>query len=320
MFTFQLFWWFAWLGETNLSDISFASTSEHVFKVLERKFGTEIVRYLVPILVASRDGLNEKEIIELLKQSKCVNEMNVRSLWINICWIMSHGPILLINNHIRFMDNQMKNIANKRYANQMENAHTILYQFYESQPNEYTDLNGSNSSYNKQKFIELPYHAYIIDKSSFPQAIYLTDLNWIQAKLKATKCVQYILNDILLIESTVRKQQDHLNVLQHFLETYIQPINYDADQFYPLFKHYLINHIKNDPNGEKATESICSKWLTECNAISSSYLDILSNDTNPVSNDNDGGYDLISNLGGDGYFVASLNTVREEIRVWNVPK
>lgn len=302
------------MGETNLADISFASISENVFEVLEKRYGKEIIRYLVSILIASRDGLYETEIIELLKQSNLVHGISVQQLWINICWIMSHGPILLFNSNIRFMDNQLKNIAQARYANEMENAHKILHDFYKSQKSEYTETEMKKCSYNKRKFIELPYHAYVIDNQLFVHAIYLNDLSWIQAKLKATKCVQYILSDISLIETTIRKQYEHLKILQHFLETFIQPINYDTDQFYPLFKYYLQNYLRDNPNDSNA-----SRWLDVCDAITSSYLDILKSVSDSPSQNQSNGYDLISNLG-DGYFVASLNTEREEICVWNVPK
>lgn len=302
------------MGETNLADISFASVSENVFEVLEKRFGKEIIQYLVSILIASRDGLYETEIIELLKQSNFVDGISIQQLWINICWIMSHGPILLFNSNIRFMDNQLRNIAQTRYANEMENAHKVLHDFYQSQKSEYTETEMKKCSYNKRKFIELPYHAYVIDNQSFMQAIYLTDLSWIQAKLKATKCVQYILSDITLIDATIREPHKHLKILQHFLETFIQPINYDADQFYPLFKYYLRNYLKDNPNDSNA-----SRWLADCDAATTSYLDILKSVSDNPSQNQSNGYDLISNLG-DGYFVASLNTEREEICVWNVPK
>lgn len=302
------------MGETNLADISFGSVSENVFEVLEKRFGKEIIRYLVSILIASRDGLYETEIIELLKQSNLLDGISVQQLWINICWIMSHGPILLFNSNIRFMDNQLKNIAQKRYANEMENAHKVLHDFYQSQKSEYTETEMKKCSYNKRKYIELPYHAYVIDNQLFIQAIYLTDLSWIQAKLKATKCVQYILSDISLIDATTRKQHTHLQILQHFLETFIQAINYDADQFYPLFKYYLRNYLKDNSNDLNA-----SKWLDDCDAVTCSYLDILKSVSDSPTQGRSNGYDLISNLG-DGNFVASLNTEREEICVWNVPK
>lgn len=282
--------------------------------MLENKFGEAIVKYFSTLLITSRDGLNETEIIELLKQSKLGID-SVTKVWISICWVMSRGPMLLQINRIKFMDNKLKNVACKRYKDGIENAHRILHQFYSGQPNAFIDAKGKQQWYNQQKFNELPYQSFVIDPTSFAQSIYLTDLNWIQTKLKATKCVQNILNDIYLIDAETRTNCKHLEILQRFLETYIQPINYDADQFYSLFKFFLINAMKTDDS--IASNAVCTKWLSDFDAIPYTYLDILANEG---AGDGSEGYDLLSNLGGSGYFVASLNTKREEICVWNVPR
>lgn len=55
-----------------------------MFQTLETKFGEAIIKYLVSLLIASRDGLHETEIIELLKQSKLVDAINVDKLWTSI--------------------------------------------------------------------------------------------------------------------------------------------------------------------------------------------------------------------------------------------
>lgn len=302
----------------NLTDTSLTSSCEKVFQVLEAKFGEAVIKYFTTLLIASRDGLKETEIFELLNQSNLIGD-SVSKVLINICWIMSRGPMLLQINRIRFMDNKLKNVACKRYSSAMDNAHKILYQFYSDQPNAFSDAKGKHQWYNTQKFNELPYQSFIIDRASFSQSIYLTDLNWIQTKLKATKCVQNILNDIYLIDAETRTNCKHLEILQRFLETYIQPINYDADQFYPLFKHFIIKLTKNDAAIE--SNAACKKWLTDFENIPISYLDIINPPNDEVSEDDKSdGYDLLCNLGGRGYFVASLNTKREEICVWNVPK
>lgn len=315
----QLFWWFAWLGEYNLSDTSLTSTSNKMYQTLETKFGEAIIKYLVSLLIASRDGLRETEINELLKQSKLVDDTKVEKLWTKISWIMGRGPILLQINRVRFMDNRLKNVAITRYADDIKRAHNILYQFYKSQPNEHVDSKQKYQWFNQQKFNELPYHAFIVDPSTYPHSLYLTDLDWIQTKLKATKCVQCILNDIYLIDGASRAKFKHLDILQRFLEIFIQPINYDADQFYPLFKHHLTS--KFDSESAVENDAICKKWIQDFDSISTPYLDILNAVTKTNEcDDTTGGYDLIANLGGDGHFVASLSTKREEIGVWNVPE
>ena len=43
-----------------------------MFEILENKFGVTEVKYLITLINASRDGLLETEIIDLLKSSKIV--------------------------------------------------------------------------------------------------------------------------------------------------------------------------------------------------------------------------------------------------------
>lgn len=256
---------------------------------------------------------------------------SVSKLWIHFCWIMGRGPILLQNHHIKLMDNKLKSIATVRYADDIKNAHNILHTFYLNQPNTFTDTSGKHQWFNYNKFIELPYHAFIIDQllvtapQQIHQSIYLSDLNWIQTKLKTTKCVQYILNDIYLISNSVPSMNlsKHLDILKKFLVIHTRPINYDADQFYPLFKHFIQLNVKID--SELLENFICRKWFSDFESIPISYLDIINtveNDENDDATtiDTSIGYDVISNLGGNGYFVASLNTTREEICVWDVPR
>lgn len=297
-----------------------------MFRILESKFGKNIISYLIALIIASRDGLTETEIIELLKQSQLVTG-SVSKLWTHFCWIMGRGPMLLQNNHIKLMDNKLKSIASVRYAAEIKNAHQILHTFYASQSNIFVDKDGKRQWCNHNKFIELPYHACILDRLAptvpasnvpFNQSIYLTDLNWIQTKLKTTQCVQYILNDIYLISDDVRINCPHIQILKTFFELNIRPINYDADQFYPLFKHFLSKAVANSEDLSK--NDICQKWLGDFDAIPISYLDILSNGNEVADTSVSVGYDVITNLGGSGYFVASLNTLREEICVWNVPR
>lgn len=254
---------------------------------------------------------------------------SVAQLWINFCWIMGRGPILLHTNHIKMMDNKLKNIAKQRYKDDIKKAHVILHQHYLTQPNVSTEKHGKYHSYNISKFIELPYHAFKTDftsststSSTFDRSIYLTDLNWIQTKLKATKCVQHILNDIFLLHNQEYLKCSHLRLLLQFFEYNTRPINYDADQFYPLLKHFMTTALAKQ-NPDWSEDSICNKWLNDFNDISISYLDIIDDNelaTKDAECKDESGYDVITNLGGNGYFVASLNTLREEICVWNVPR
>lgn len=104
---------------------------------------------------ASRDGLLETEIIELLQSSKIVegkarksqvvrisNQMllipgSITKLWTNFCWVM--GPLLIHNKNIKLMDSVLRSVAEKRYEADMEKAHKILYELFAKQPDIYFD-------------------------------------------------------------------------------------------------------------------------------------------------------------------------------------
>lgn len=325
MLFLQLLWWFAWLGEIDLADISLKSVCDKVFDIIETKFGRNATKFVLSLLCASREGVAETEAIALLNESQLVAD-SVPIFWMQFCWILGRGPILRQSNRITFMDKMLKCVARKRYADDVKAAHNILYNYYTRQSD--TFGSGGSAKYqciNMIKFIELPYHAYILNRpsTSFAESIYLTDLDWIQTKLRATKCVQCILNDIHLISESDSTNSKSLDALKQFLEINIRPINYDANQFYPLFKYFIKNKIAGDP--ELSQNVIYQKWLSAFESIPISYLDIIdqkaSNTTgDDVQNAAVVGYDVIANLGGNGYFVASLSSIREEICVWNVPR
>lgn len=68
----QILWWLAWLGQRKLENLSISHISEKVFEILESKFGASKVKYLITLINASRDGLLETEIVDLLQSSKIV--------------------------------------------------------------------------------------------------------------------------------------------------------------------------------------------------------------------------------------------------------
>lgn len=79
---FQILWWLAWLGHRKLENLTISHISEKVFEILESKFGVTQVKYLITLINASRDGLLETEIIDLLQTSNIVagesfSELNV---------------------------------------------------------------------------------------------------------------------------------------------------------------------------------------------------------------------------------------------------
>lgn len=51
-----------------------ANICDKVFVILENKFTSDITKYLIALIVASRHGLMETEIVKLLKQSNLTQD------------------------------------------------------------------------------------------------------------------------------------------------------------------------------------------------------------------------------------------------------
>lgn len=58
------------MGQRKLENLTIPHISETVFEILENKFGLSKVKYLITLIIASRDGLLETEIIQLLEISR----------------------------------------------------------------------------------------------------------------------------------------------------------------------------------------------------------------------------------------------------------
>uniref|UniRef100_A0A182NTF5 WD_REPEATS_REGION domain-containing protein n=1 Tax=Anopheles dirus TaxID=7168 RepID=A0A182NTF5_9DIPT len=326
----KILWWLGWLGITNLSDTSVSPISERVFEILEEKFTAAIVRLIVSLLLASREGLLETEIITLIRSSNLVTGSTTK-LWTHFCWKM--GPLFLHNKNIIVVDRTLRQVAEKRYEADIKQAHRTLHDYYEMQPNVFLDKKGKERSFNYRKIVELPYHKYKLDamageSSAFANSPYLTDLAWLQDKLIATGCV-HILNDVCLVDGSTATGT-HVALLKSFIETYFKALNYDGHQLYSLLRPVLVAE-RQRAGSPYATNAIVQQWLE---LIDSSTVPFLERVMLPEAGDaaaepvekqaedkpSNVGFDLMMNLSIEGYFVISLSTEREEICVWDVAK
>ncbi|EAT38881.1 AAEL009269-PA [Aedes aegypti] len=320
----KILWWLAWLGVTELADTSVSHISEKVFEILEVKFTGDFIRFIMSVLLAAREGLLETEIITLIRNSSLVTGSTTK-LWTHFCWKM--GPLFLHNKNIIVVDKTLREVARKRYEKDIQLAHKTLYDYFEKQPDCYTDKKGKDKSFNIRKFIELPYHKYKLEASaaSFASSSFLTDLSWLHAKLTATGCV-HLLNDICLVNLTENGDNPtlgHLLVLKKFLETHFKALNYDGQQLFSLLYVYMETV---DPS--LTGNEVLKKWRQFIDASPVTYLQKLEySEPSAVTEEGEVektdapvGYDLIMNLNIDGFFVISLSTEREEICVWDVAK
>ncbi|XP_053690516.1 uncharacterized protein LOC128739141 [Sabethes cyaneus] len=324
----KILWWLAWLGATDITDTSVSHISEKVFMILEEKFTSAITRFTISLLLAAREGLLETEIITLIRNSNLVTGSTTK-LWTHFCWKM--GPLLLHNKNIIIVDRTLREVANRRYERDIKGAHKVLYDFFEKQPNSFADKKGKDTSYNARKFVELPYHSYMLRDSdeSFAGASYLTDVSWLQQKLIATGCV-HLLNDIGLVSLADSKDNQqafgHLVLLKQFCEIYFQALNYDGQQLFSLLRTFIEVKLESTEESALAGIDTLKKWHDYIDTSTATYLQKLEfkepksgeGEEEPKVETAATGYDLITNLNIDGYFAISLSTEREEICVWDV--
>lgn len=136
--------------------------------------------------------------------------------------------------------------------------------------------------------------------------------------MNATGCI-HILNDIYLNGNSFLKSNKHLQLLEKFLTANIRSLNYDGRQFYSLFPAFLEKQLKTD--NDLQNDKVVIQWLEQLKSIPIPYLEELVSAEEETGNEQKVvGYDAIVNLGGKGYFVASLSNEREEICVWDASK
>lgn len=102
----QIFWWLTWLDEFNFEDSTLFNICDKVFETLEKKFKPTVVRFLISLLITSRDGLKETELIELMKDSKLVEGNSNLAICCKISLILVYPASIAKSSNIRLTNIQ----------------------------------------------------------------------------------------------------------------------------------------------------------------------------------------------------------------------
>lgn len=65
----KILWWLAWVGVNHLENVNLPTVCDKVFDCLEEKFESNFIRFLFSILIASREGILETEMVEILQKT-----------------------------------------------------------------------------------------------------------------------------------------------------------------------------------------------------------------------------------------------------------
>ncbi|XP_049880287.1 uncharacterized protein LOC126376760 [Pectinophora gossypiella] len=312
----------------------------------EHALGAERVKYCLAILTASRRGLDDTEILDILAHDDLFRSEETYLPWAPASLFWPQLAALLspwlrwdARGAARWRDAALAGAARDRYLADCEHAvRTTLVQYYEgvwynendpkmagrliSQENKF-----SETCYNTRKLDELPYQHYHLSKNdmqSFANRPYFTKLDWIYDKLAATDCGHY-LEDLALVH--LDPQPEHIEILKEIFETHSYALDYDHRQFYGILRMTM---EKRKRDGVEIKSKIVQNWMRDVwdppvptlyPANEDFWKVVESKEKRDLSMNevfDSKSFDLIVRFESRSKFVATVSTEREEICVWDV--
>ncbi|XP_063897738.1 uncharacterized protein LOC135116650 [Helicoverpa armigera] len=314
----------------------------------EAALGAERVKTCLSLLTASRRGLDDTEILDILAHDELFRSEETYLPWAPASLVWPQLAALLspwlrwdARGAARWRDAALASAASDRYLADCDTqVRQTLIDYYEgkwyaendpkmagrliSQENKFSD-----EYYNTRKLDELPfqhYHIYKNDPKTFANQLYFTQLDWVHDKLAATDCCHF-LEDIALVH--IDPLPEHIEILKDVFETHSYALDYDHRQFYGLLRMTM---EKRQRNGCQVKSKIVQDWMKEIRdppvptlyPENPDFYKIMEFKEKREFSMNEGFdskmFDLIVRFDSRGKFVATVSTEREEICVWDVLK
>ncbi|XP_045540399.1 NACHT and WD repeat domain-containing protein 2 [Papilio machaon] len=314
----------------------------------EQALGADRVRVCLALLTASRRGLDDTEMLDMLAHDELFRSEETYLPWApaSLFWPQL-GALLApwlrwdVRGAARWRDAALAAAAAERYLAPAPHVPRLaLVQYYEgmwytendpkmagrliSQENKF-----SEDCYNTRKLDELPFQHYHLlkdDPETFSIKPYFTKLDWIHDKLAATDCGHF-LEDIALVH--IDPLPEHLDVLKDVFETHSYALDYDHRQFYGLLRTTL---EKRKREGIEIESEIVEQWMAQVweppvptfYPVNEDFWKVVENkerrDMSMVEGFDSKSFDLIVRFDTRGKFIATISTEREEICVWDVSR
>nr|XP_037873954.1 uncharacterized protein LOC101738342 isoform X2 [Bombyx mori] len=312
----------------------------------EAALGAERVKNCLALLTASRRGLDDTEILDMLAHDELFRSHETYLPWAPASLFWPQLAALLApwvrwdaRGAARWRDAALAGAARDRYlADAEHDVRRTLVEYYEgvwysendpkmagrlvSQENKFSD-----ECYNTRKLDELPfqhYHLYREAPEVFAEQPYFTQLDWIRDKVAAADCAHF-LEDLALVH--IEPLPEHIEILKDLFETHCYALDYDHRQFYSLLR---VTIEKRRREGVEIKSKIVENWLAEIYdpPIPSFYpmnedywrVEGKKREMSMVEGFDSKTFDLIVRFDCRGKYVATVSTEREEICVWDVSK
>ncbi|XP_053618503.1 NACHT and WD repeat domain-containing protein 2 isoform X2 [Plodia interpunctella] len=314
----------------------------------EQALGVDRVKTCLAFLTASRRGLDDTEILDMLAHEEQFRSEETYLPWAPASLFWPQLAALLSpwlrwdsRGAARWRDAALAGAARDRYLADCEHeVRRTLLDYYEgvwykendpkmagrliSQENKF-----SEECYNTRKLDEMPYqhyHIYKDEPETFAKQIYFTQLDWVYDKLAATDC-SHFLEDLDLIH--LDPLPEHIEILKEVFEVHTYALDYDHRQFFGLLRTTM---EKRQREGVEIKSKIVQDWMKIIHEpsiptfypLNEDFHKIVENkekrDSSMVEGFDSKTYDLIVRFDTRGKFVATVSTEREEICVWDVTR
>ncbi|XP_063237108.1 NACHT domain- and WD repeat-containing protein 1 isoform X2 [Bacillus rossius redtenbacheri] len=299
---------------------------------LESILGKERVAHSLALATASKNGLCDSEMLDLLAHDARFHSKDTYVSWAPSClfwaglnkylapfmrWSGVAGPSTL-----RWRDALLLEAIRAKYDRQHAAA-SVLADYYQGNLGKTSGLelagrllpqpNKTGKCYNQRKLEELPYQMFQLHRSIKDN--FLFDQSWLFDKLCGAG-VYDVLEDIFLEESAGPERRDaELAVLRGCLEQSAGALSYDGRQFYSQMHVHLSKLF--DERGDAPEHGFLAGLLRACrDPPVPSLVPAGAADTDE---DEPGRprFDAVTRLGDGSGFVATVSTEREEIAVWD---
>ncbi|CAG9821320.1 unnamed protein product [Phaedon cochleariae] len=306
---------------------------------LESIIGIPQVQHALAILVNTKHGITDSEMIDLLAFDESFHTSTTYVSWAPACltwsrlnkhlapfmhWTLTGGVL-----GVQWKDNVLKQAAADRYKDQKRWANQMLFDYYdgkwwESKPSNLQARivhqdNVLGKCYNRRKLDELPFQHYQLH-SDLEDSKYLSDMSWIYDKICGSNCYQ-ILEDINLHS---RIKNEFTLILKDFVETHASVLNYDGRQFYSHLYKYLSDKISEGElsigNNDSKLSLVYSitKNPPVLSLIPIGSIDIEKKEEFPEDVKEDRAFDVVVRLPKTDQFIVTVSTQKGELCVWDI--
>ncbi|XP_014258640.1 NACHT domain- and WD repeat-containing protein 1 [Cimex lectularius] len=312
-------WQVTWSKEYNLSLAPKNQLREQLDDMLEQLetiFGKEKIEKALCLLIGSKYGLQDSEMLDVLSSDETFHTSTTYLPWAGSCLFWSKitrhlGPFLEWSDSktLKIRDKTLTQVCLDRYNGRMNWARETLKNYFsgvlwgkkENKSRYLEQKDKYGPSHNIRRYEELPYLMIKTDGTARSLSL---DHSWIVNKICATSTNQ-LLEDLFL-----ERKDDDVSWLISFLETNAEALSYEGTQFYTLLYRYF--------NIDEICNSDCAlagkfKELAE-NPPCNSLIQIKSKDSEETY------YNLIRRLPESGNHVVTICTEKSEISVFDVSK